>query len=51
MARLAVKLAIKLPWWYRARILTMAALLKAGFAIDTDAEAKAIFDASKITVR
>ena len=40
-------LSIKLPWWYGARILTLAALAKAGFAIDMNAEAKAIVDASK----
>lgn len=50
MARVNATLSVKLPWWYRARIMTLAALAKAGFSIDLDAEAKAIVDASKITV-
>lgn len=51
MARISATLSVKLPWWYRARILTLAALAPAGFAIEMDAEAKAIIDASKFTVR
>ncbi|WP_375597587.1 hypothetical protein [Devosia sp. Naph2] len=51
MARISATLSVKLPWWYGARILTLAALARAGFAIDMDAEAKAIIDASKFAVR
>lgn len=48
MARVTATLSVKLPWWYQARILTIAALAKAGFAIDMRAEAKAIVDATRI---
>lgn len=49
MARVTTTLSVKLPWWYQARIITIAALAKAGFAIDVQAEAKAIVDASRFT--
>lgn len=49
MARMTMQISIKLPWWYRARILTLVALAKAGFTIDMQAEAKAIVDAAKLT--
>lgn len=51
MARIYLTLSMKLPWWYQARILTLAALAHAGFAIDVDAEAKAIIEASKFSCR
>lgn len=44
-------LRIKLPWWYRARIATLAVLAKTGFKIDIEAEASAIVNAAKITAR
>ncbi|WP_186767237.1 hypothetical protein [Devosia ginsengisoli] len=49
MARVSMTFSVKLPWWYGARILTLAALAKAGFAIDMKAEAEAIVDAAKLT--
>lgn len=51
MARVVMHLVVKFPWWYRARILALAALAKAGFAIDVQAEAKDIVSHSKIGVR
>lgn len=48
MARTSLSLSVKLPWWYSARILTLAALAKAGFAIDMRAEAADIVQHARI---
>lgn len=51
MTRLTLTLHVKLPWWYRARIVTLAALVKAGFAIDMKAEARKIARSARFTAR
>lgn len=48
MSRVTLRLSIKLPWWYRARILTIAALNMAGFAVDMQEEARDIVQHARI---
>lgn len=51
MARMTLSLSVKLPWWYRARIMTLAALANAGFTIDLKAEAREIARNARISAR
>lgn len=51
MARLTLSLTVKLPWWYRARLMTLVALAKAGFAIDLKEEARDIARHARFTAR
>lgn len=51
MAKVISHIVVRLPWWYGARIATLAALARAGFTIDVDQEAKAIVTASRLTLR
>lgn len=51
MAMITTRIVIRFPAWYRAYLLSLAALAKAGFVIDVREASAHVVKNSKLTLR